>query len=370
MRRGAIARRVGGSARARRSAAQRRHRRRRRPAQARPGREPAGHRTPHLPVRRDLRGLLPGHPPAPRRTDHRRPGEPGRPAYRPGGNTALGSHDQPGLFGVTGAGRRRIVWHYRASDERRTYDISYRVIDGAVAYDDVIDVGWTVWGNQWHFDLPQLTAQLRNPALDPATPLPRLGPPARGRGETTRRPGIATLRASDVPDQVRRDAGHRPAPARPERQPGPAPGRRRDCRGSSPRRRPRRHFNSSWNDAKRFIAHHAVLLCARSRRARAACLGLLTCSLASARRRPQVPARAPRRRQPGARLRARARGRRQHQHRACDADRPDRPRLLRRRAGDDGRREARPGAAEAATNRPERQARRPTRRDVSASSTS
>src|SRR3954471_4439880 len=40
-------------------------------------------------------------------------------AYRPGGNTTLGSHDRPGLFGVTASGDgARIVWHYRASDER------------------------------------------------------------------------------------------------------------------------------------------------------------------------------------------------------------------------------------------------------------
>ena len=43
----------------------------------------------------------------------------------------------------------RIVWHYRASDERRTFTISYRFRGLAVAYDDVVDVNLRVWGDHW-----------------------------------------------------------------------------------------------------------------------------------------------------------------------------------------------------------------------------
>lgn len=123
-------------------------------------------------------------------------------AYDPGGNTAFGSFDRPGVFGTTPQGSGiRIVWHHGAADEQRTFTISYRVIGGAVAYDDVIDVGWTVWGDQWDFDLDHLTASLRNPALDPANPLYRVwGHPRSVEGETVRGDGVATLEATDVPD--------------------------------------------------------------------------------------------------------------------------------------------------------------------------
>lgn len=130
-----------------------------------------------------------------------RVGEGGQ-AYEPGGNTTLGSHDRPGVFGAIPFGPgERIVWHYRASDEQKTFTIFYRVVGAAVAYDDVIDVGWTVWGDQWDFDLDHLTARLANPALDPDDPLYRVwGHPRSVEGETVRGEGVATLEATDVPD--------------------------------------------------------------------------------------------------------------------------------------------------------------------------
>ncbi len=65
----------------------------------------------------------------------------GRTRYRPGGNTELGSVDAPETFGVTDIDHGlRVVWHYRASDEARTFLVSYRFRGLAVAYDDVIDV--------------------------------------------------------------------------------------------------------------------------------------------------------------------------------------------------------------------------------------
>jgi hypothetical protein len=124
--------------------------------------------------------------------------------YKPGGNTVLGSHDRPGVYGweYTGDGLR-IVWHYQAADEQRTFDISYKVINGAVAYDDVIDIGWNVWGDQWDFDLPNLTASFKNPYLDPADPQYRVwGHPRDVQGTTTRGDGEATLEASDVKDHT------------------------------------------------------------------------------------------------------------------------------------------------------------------------
>ena len=86
--------------------------------------------------------------------------------YQPGGNTTLGSTDQPGRFGVTrtpdGPGVR-VVWHYRASDTERTFVIAYRVEDAIVAYGDVLDAGWFVWGDQWDFWLDDLEAEIVPP---------------------------------------------------------------------------------------------------------------------------------------------------------------------------------------------------------------
>ncbi len=93
----------------------------------------------------------------------------------------------------------RIVWHYRATDERRTTTISYRVIGAVIAYDDVLDIGWTVWGADWDFDLDRLTASFTNPALDPGDPLYRVwGHPRDVEGETVRGEGAATLEADQV----------------------------------------------------------------------------------------------------------------------------------------------------------------------------
>ncbi|HEX9977107.1 MAG TPA: DUF2207 domain-containing protein, partial [Acidimicrobiia bacterium] len=72
--------------------------------------------------------------------------------YTPGGDTELGSTDVPGSYGVTGVGTDvRVVWHYRANDEERTYALTYTMTGYAAAYDDVVDVYLKVWGDQWGF---------------------------------------------------------------------------------------------------------------------------------------------------------------------------------------------------------------------------
>ena len=52
----------------------------------------------------------------------------------------------------------RIVWHYQASDELRTFVVHYRLRGVAVAYDDVVDVNLKVWGSEWKEPLGRLTA--------------------------------------------------------------------------------------------------------------------------------------------------------------------------------------------------------------------
>ena len=113
--------------------------------------------------------------------------------------------------------------------------LSYRVRDAVVAYDDVLDIGWAVWGDQWDFDLDHLTASFTNPALDPDDPLYRVwGHPRDVEGETVRGDGRATLEAEDVDSgtgvELRVTMPRDPALPIPARARVTA----RVCRGSSP----------------------------------------------------------------------------------------------------------------------------------------
>ncbi len=90
--------------------------------------------------------------------------------YEPGGNTVLGSFGRPGTYGAERlqfsgddggpTAGFRVVWHYSASDEERTFEVGYDVEGAATAYDDVVDVPWAVWGDQWEFWLDDLNAQI------------------------------------------------------------------------------------------------------------------------------------------------------------------------------------------------------------------
>ncbi len=121
--------------------------------------------------------------------------------FRPGGNTDLGSTDLPGVFGAVGLpGGARIVWHYRAADENRTFTLSYRVLNIVKAYDDVLDVNWKVWGSQWDFQLPELSASLRDPRLNPSDNAYQVAArPLTVEAESFRGKGVARLEATDVP---------------------------------------------------------------------------------------------------------------------------------------------------------------------------
>ena len=84
--------------------------------------------------------------------------------YRPGGNTALGSSDQAGKYGVEANSQRvRVVWHYRAFNEQRVFTIRYRFRGLAVAYDDVVDVNLQVWGDEWPVAVRDLHADMALP---------------------------------------------------------------------------------------------------------------------------------------------------------------------------------------------------------------
>jgi uncharacterized membrane protein len=211
--------------------------------------------------------------------------------YEPGGNVILGSHDRPGVYGVTPLfdGGARVVWHYQASDEQRTYTISYRVVGGAVAYDDVIDVGWAVWGDEWDFDLDHLTASLTNPALDPANPAYRVwGHPREVEGETQRDPGVARLEASDVLDHTAVE--FRVTVPRTAQQ-GVSAMRHEDGDGLptilAEEQALDDDFNSLFNRVKRFLANNALLVMLAT--AALAALALLVMARIARERRTSVP---------------------------------------------------------------------------------
>ncbi|HEY6653242.1 MAG TPA: DUF2207 domain-containing protein, partial [Solirubrobacterales bacterium] len=195
-------------------------------------------------------------------------------AYSPGGCTTFGCIDVAGRFGVTqtpdGSGAR-IVWHPVASDEQRTFTVTYRVVAPrhVIAYGDVIDVYWRVWGDQWDFSLDHLTADLRDPALrahpgqeaSPSNPSAVWGHPREVEGRDFLENGVAGLEASDIPARqfvelralVPRTAGQ-----------GVAAAGRGEGSGlekvSEEEQGVDDDFNSPWNKTKRFVAHHAELL--------------------------------------------------------------------------------------------------------------
>ena len=89
-------------------------------------------------------------------------GRPPLPARRH--RAELGCDGAPGTYGRRApANGVRIVWHYTALDEQRTFEIHYTLRGLAVAYDDVVDVNLKVWGDEWKVGLDRLTATLTRP---------------------------------------------------------------------------------------------------------------------------------------------------------------------------------------------------------------
>jgi uncharacterized membrane protein len=120
--------------------------------------------------------------------------------YVPGASAELGSFGVPGTYGTARTDKGfRIVWHYRASNELRTFEVRYRLSGLAVAHDDVVDVNLQVWGDEWQTGLGRLTAALAlpGPASGPAYRI--WGAPAYVRGVVGREPARATLEAVQVP---------------------------------------------------------------------------------------------------------------------------------------------------------------------------
>ncbi|MGH2752941.1 MAG: DUF2207 family protein, partial [Actinomycetota bacterium] len=84
--------------------------------------------------------------------------------YRPGASAELGSSGAPDTFGVADLGdATRIVWHYEAFGETRTFDVGYTIRGLAEAYEDVVDVNLQVWGDEWGVELSRLRADITIP---------------------------------------------------------------------------------------------------------------------------------------------------------------------------------------------------------------
>jgi uncharacterized membrane protein len=122
--------------------------------------------------------------------------------YAPGASAELGSSGAPGTYGTANLGDSyRIVWHYRASYEERTFTVRYRLEDLAVAHDDVVDLYWQAWGDEWQEPLGSLEATMVLPGDPKKGEVKVFGHPASVSGETSLGPDKVspTLIASDVP---------------------------------------------------------------------------------------------------------------------------------------------------------------------------
>ncbi|HEX2049115.1 MAG TPA: DUF2207 domain-containing protein, partial [Actinomycetota bacterium] len=91
-------------------------------------------------------------------------------SYRPGAPADIGSEGEPGTFGTTAVdGGVRILWHYAAADETRSFTVAYTLTGVAEAWDDVVDVYLQLWGDEWDVELGRLTGDVTLPRPAPGT---------------------------------------------------------------------------------------------------------------------------------------------------------------------------------------------------------
>ncbi len=95
--------------------------------------------------------------------------ENGRP-YSPGGSLTLGAPGPVDSF-VAGPynGGTRIVWRYAATDQQRTFTITYRMVGLVKVYGDTDELNLRVWGDQWTVGLGPLHAEVHLPREIPAS---------------------------------------------------------------------------------------------------------------------------------------------------------------------------------------------------------
>ena len=93
----------------------------------------------------------------------------------------------------------RILWHYSATDEVRTFQLHYRVRGLTQVHRDAIDVSWQVWGDGWKGSLDRLDATLTISAGVAAGSERIWGHPGGIDGTVERQGRTIVLAASGVP---------------------------------------------------------------------------------------------------------------------------------------------------------------------------
>jgi uncharacterized membrane protein len=126
--------------------------------------------------------------------------EDGRP-YGLGGSTELGSIGQPDQYATTRSGDDlRVVWHFDdPGGDPRTFTVEYRFRGLTVAYSDVVDLNYRVWGDQWSASLPRLDAVVLLPGRAEGSAYRAWAGPGWVPGYVTRGPDRVTLVAGPVP---------------------------------------------------------------------------------------------------------------------------------------------------------------------------
>ena len=125
--------------------------------------------------------------------------------YDSGASTELGGFGLPDTFGAVAtfdeSGKRvaRIVWHFTASDETRTFQIHYRIRGLTRVHNDAVNLFWQVWGDNWKGSLDQLDATLTIPAGVAEGSERIWGHPASVGGTVQRDGRKITLAASGIP---------------------------------------------------------------------------------------------------------------------------------------------------------------------------
>ena len=123
-------------------------------------------------------------------------------SYALGGCTQLGCRDRAATYGTADLDdAARIVWHYAAFDEARTFTIVYRLVGLAVAYDDIVDVNLKVWGDEWREGLASLQVAFGYPGAAQQGEVRVWGFPGSVDGATSLGADgtTPTLRASEIP---------------------------------------------------------------------------------------------------------------------------------------------------------------------------
>jgi uncharacterized membrane protein len=122
--------------------------------------------------------------------------------YDSGGCAWLGCSSPPGTYGLEEqAGLARVVWHHSSNDELRTFELVYRMRRVVTVYDDVADLQYKVWGEQWEVGADLVEAEVILPDGATEGEVRVYGHPYGIDGRTSRGDDEVspTLQARDVP---------------------------------------------------------------------------------------------------------------------------------------------------------------------------